>query len=124
MSHANTASSFTRDANAAVLGQLAFGDTRDFDDIERGLIASLRDGGLVRNAAGEVVFDLGWFSFIGDDEASPDTVNPSLWRQSQLVTHAGLFRVTDRIYQVRNHDLANVTIVEVTAPWWSSTPAR
>jgi alkyl sulfatase BDS1-like metallo-beta-lactamase superfamily hydrolase len=111
MSDPNAASSFTKDANAAVIGQMPFDDTRDFDDVQRGLKAPLRDGGLVRNAAGDVVFDLGWFSFIGE-EASPATVNPSLWRQSQLITQAGLYEVTDRLYQVRNHDLANVTIVE------------
>ena len=39
-------------------------------------------------------------------------MHPSLWRQSQLIRHAGLFEVCERIYQVRNHDIANVTIIE------------
>ena len=43
---------------------------------------------------------------------APDTVNPSLWRQSQLVAKHGLFEVVEGIYQVRGFDLSNVTFVE------------
>ena len=43
---------------------------------------------------------------------APDTVNPSLWRQSQLVVQGGLYKVVDRLYQVRSADLSNLTIVE------------
>jgi alkyl sulfatase BDS1-like metallo-beta-lactamase superfamily hydrolase len=39
-------------------------------------------------------------------------VNPSLWRQSQLVREGGLFKVVDGVYQVRNSDIGNLTIVE------------
>ena len=43
----------------------------------------------------------------------PATVNPSLWRQSQLCYINGLFEVVpDGIYQVRNADLSNLTIFE------------
>lgn len=41
-------------------------------------------------------------------------MNPSLWRQSQLLNISGLFQVTEGIYQVRNFDLSNMTIVEGT----------
>ena len=43
---------------------------------------------------------------------APDTVNPSLWRQSRLVAIDGLFEVAEGIYQVRGMDLSNTTIVE------------
>jgi alkyl sulfatase BDS1-like metallo-beta-lactamase superfamily hydrolase len=45
-------------------------------------------------------------------DTHPDTVNPSLWRLAQLNAHAGLFQVTDRVYQVRGLDLSNMTIIE------------
>ena len=32
---------------------------------------------------------------------APATVNPSLWRQAQLNGFQGLFKVTDRVYQIR-----------------------
>ncbi|MGV7167244.1 MBL fold metallo-hydrolase, partial [Xanthomonas citri] len=46
------------------------------------------------------------------DETSPDTVNPSLWRQERLNRIAGLFKVTEHVYQVRGLDLSNMTIIE------------
>ena len=39
-------------------------------------------------------------------------MHPSLWRQSVLVTQAGLYEVVPGIYQVRGLDLSNVTFVE------------
>ena len=39
-------------------------------------------------------------------------VNPSLWRQAQLNAIHGLFKVTERVYQVRGFDISNMTIIE------------
>ncbi len=44
--------------------------------------------------------------------SAPATVNPSLWRLAQLNNEAGLFKVTDRLYQVRGADLSNMNIIE------------
>jgi alkyl sulfatase BDS1-like metallo-beta-lactamase superfamily hydrolase len=66
----------------------------------------------VHGPDGRVTWDPNKFAFVGNDEPCPPTVNPSLWRQSQLCAHGGLFQVTDRMYQVRNHDISNLTIVE------------
>ncbi len=87
---------------------LPFGDTADFEAAERGLI----DAGdpVVRNEAGEVVWDNGSYGFLAGD--APDTVHPSLWRQSALVARQGLFEVTGGIYQVRGYDLSNMSVVE------------
>lgn len=89
---------------------LPFHDTRDFDDARRGFLARLEPN-VVRNAAGEVVWDNDSYADFLIGEA-PDTVHPSLWRQSILNTIDGLFEVTPRIYQVRGLDLSNVTFVE------------
>ena len=86
-----------------------FDDTADFDAVTRGLIDSGEP--VVRDANGEVVWDNGSYtSFLTGD--SPESVHPSLWRQSTLVATQGLFEVTDGIYQVRGYDLSNMTIVE------------
>lgn len=88
---------------------LPFGDTADFEAADRGLI----DVGdpVVRNEAGEVVWDNGSYrGFLTGD--APDTVHPSLWRQSTLVARQGLFEVTDGIYQVRGYDLSNLSVIE------------
>ncbi|MGU3498886.1 hypothetical protein [Mycobacterium sp. C31M] len=43
---------------------------------------------------------------------APDSVNPSLWRVVALNGEAGLYEVTDGIYQLCGLDLANMTVVE------------
>jgi alkyl sulfatase BDS1-like metallo-beta-lactamase superfamily hydrolase len=106
------ATEHTRKANAALAGSLPFDDDRDFEDARRGLIAPLPDGGLVKNAAGQVTWDVGRYAFLKTDAAVPDTVNPSLWRQARLLAYTGLFEVTEGIYQVRGNDLSNITFIE------------
>ena len=44
-------------------------------------------------------------------------MNPSLWRQAKLNAIHGLFEVSDRIYQVRGYDLANMSLVESDNGW-------
>ncbi|MFG2424800.1 hypothetical protein ACGFWD_37975 [Streptomyces sp. NPDC048448] len=59
--------------------------------MSRGLIAPLPDGGVIRDGRGETVFDSTVFDYV--DGPALDTVNPSLWRQSRIFKHAGLFQV-------------------------------
>src|ERR1700750_2241371 len=87
---------------------LPFGDTADFEAADRGLI----DAGdpVARNERGQVIWDNGSYGFLTGE--APDTVHPSLWRQSTLVARQGLFEVTDGIYQVRGYDLSNMSVIE------------
>lgn len=86
-----------------------FDDRRDFEDADRGFIGTIEPN-IVRNAAGDVVWDGESYAFLAGE--APDTVHPSLWRQSQLVAKHGLFEVTAGIYQVRGLDLSNISFVE------------
>jgi alkyl sulfatase BDS1-like metallo-beta-lactamase superfamily hydrolase len=95
--------------NSAVLKQLPFTDRTDFESVSKGLIAPFK--GQVKDAAGNVIWDVRAYDFLAKDQA-PDSVNPSLWRLAQLSTHAGLFEVSPKLYQVRGLDLANMTIIE------------
>ncbi|PMY00713.1 hypothetical protein C1X54_37255, partial [Pseudomonas sp. GW460-13] len=54
---------------------------------------------------------------VGNDKPAPDAVNPSLWRNAQLLANYGLYKVTDRIYQVRGLELANMTLVQGDTGW-------
>lgn len=101
----------TRAANAELLQQLPFNDTSDFDDAKRGLIAPL-PGELIQGEGGNPIWNPQQYNFIVEGAEAPATVNPSLWRQSQLINISGLFEVADGIYQVRNLDLSNMTIIE------------
>ncbi|MFH8616946.1 alkyl/aryl-sulfatase [Streptomyces sp. NPDC017979] len=89
--------------------RLPFSDAQDFEDAARGLIAR-RTPNVVTGADGSPVWDGDGYAFLVDD--APATVNPSLWRESQLVVQQGLFEVVEGIYQVRGFDLSNVTFVE------------
>ena len=112
----------TRQAQRAVRVSLDFSDVQAYADAHRGFIAPLPDMGRITGEEGRLVWNLEPYAFLAagmDTSASrliptegPDTVNPSLWRQSQLVLRDGLYKVTDRIYQVRNADLSNMTIIE------------
>jgi alkyl sulfatase BDS1-like metallo-beta-lactamase superfamily hydrolase len=105
---------FTITANRAVSKSLPLADQQDFEDATRGFIGS--DAQVVaRNREGELVWNLPAYDFIEGD--APDSVNPSLWRQASLNNIAGLFKVTDRVYQVRGYDLANMSIIEGETGW-------
>ncbi|MDM0112066.1 alkyl sulfatase dimerization domain-containing protein [Variovorax sp. J22R133] len=80
------------------------------DDATRGFIATWPNAE-VRDANGRVVWTLAGYEFLQDEVAAP-TVHPGLWEQARRNMHHGLFEVTERIYQVRGFDLANMTIIE------------
>jgi len=102
---------YTQAHNKAVYTQLNFNNKQDFSDTKRGFIAPLPHNGIIKNKSGKIVWDLSRYNFL-KKEKSPETVNPSLWRQAQLLSKAGLFKVADRIYQVRGADISNMTIIE------------
>lgn len=105
------ASSATKTYNQRLLGELPFSDKSDFDNAKRGLVAPLPTE-MIKGTEGNLIWDPQKYGFIQPDAAAPDTVNPSLWRQAQLITMSGLFKVADGLYQVRNLDLSNMTIIE------------
>ena len=107
----------TRAANASVYQQLSFADTQDFTDAQRGFIGR-PETLTIRDATGKLVWDLeSYKQFITLEAEAPDTVNPSLWRISQLNMLYGLFQVTDRIYQVRGYDISNITFIRGDTGW-------
>ncbi len=107
------ASQTTLDYNNKLYDAYPFDDKTSFEEAQKGHIAPLPNNGVVKNANGRVVWDLSAFqAFIKQGEKSPETVNPSLWRQSQLLMYSGLFEVVPGVYQVRGADLSNMTIVE------------
>ncbi len=106
-----SASVHTRALHDASLRELHFEDREDFDDAQRGLLATSASL-LVRDARGRVVWDMDSYAFIDPDDPSPETVHPSLWRMAQLNGMHGLFEVIPGIYQVRGYDLSNMTLVE------------
>jgi alkyl sulfatase BDS1-like metallo-beta-lactamase superfamily hydrolase len=107
-------SSFTVDINRNVSRALPISDQQDFEDARRGFIATGKDV-VVIDAGGAEVWNLPAYDFIQGD--APASVNPSLWRQASLNKINGLFKVTDRVFQVRGYDLSNMSIIEGDTGW-------
>lgn len=94
---------------------LDWADVQDFEDASRGFIARLETP-TVTAADGTPTWDLTAYAFL-DREEAPDTVNPSLWRQARVNMLHGLFKVADRIYQVRGMDLSVISFIEGDTGW-------
>ncbi|RZT41777.1 alkyl/aryl-sulfatase [Cupriavidus agavae] len=104
------ATPLTEQSHAEWLRKLPFSDRADYEDAKRGLVARFPER-TIKTADGNVAWDFDAYAFESAADA-PSTVNPSLWRLAQLNNEAGLFKVSDRVYQIRGNDLANMTIVE------------
>ncbi|GAA4379833.1 alkyl/aryl-sulfatase [Agromyces bauzanensis] len=105
----NEATEAIRAQQRELAASLPFDDTRDLGATDRGFIAAFEPG-VVHRDDGAEAWDANEFAFITGD--APDTVNPSLWRQSTLVSKQGLYEVVEGIYQVRGLDLSNISFVE------------
>nr|WP_083332631.1 alkyl sulfatase dimerization domain-containing protein [Hyphomonas sp. Mor2] len=109
-----TATAFTKQANADLATRLDLSQGSDGEDARRDRLAYIEDEAIL-NANGDLVWSIPQFEFLDAD--APETVNPSLWRQSQLAAHHGLFKVADGIYQVRGYDLSVMSIIEGETGW-------
>lgn len=89
----------------------SFEDKIDFENASRGFVASLEPCIIREKATGRIVWNNDEYRFL-QEARCPETANPSLWRQAQLVGKQGLFQVTEGIYQARGFDLSNMTIIE------------
>lgn len=104
------ATEMTRGVIAAAQHLLPFTDRQDFADAERGRIAA-PNAGVIAGTGGLAVWDMDAYAFEAAEE-TPATVHPSLWRQAKLNRVAGLFKVVERVYQVRGLDISNLSIIE------------
>lgn len=110
------ATQFTKEKNDAVYTALDFGDKEEFDCAQKGLIAA-PEALELKDENGKVIWSQKAYSFVENGAEAPATVNPSLWRDTQLNHIYGLFEVTDGIYQVRGYDMSNMTLIEGKTGW-------
>lgn len=88
----------------------SFDDLVSFRDADRGFIDKLNPC-IIKDNRGNVVWDNEAYNFLFNTPC-PQTANPKLWRQAQLVSKQGLFKVVEGIYQIRGFDLSNMTVIE------------
>lgn len=108
------ATAITAEKNAEWYEKLDFSDRREFANAERGWLDNA-EGRIIDGDDNRSVWDLQSYGDLNRD--APDTVNPSLWRNTQLNAKAGLFEVCDGIYQVRGFDMANTTFIRTDHGW-------
>ena len=68
------------------------------------------------DADGNVVWNVKQREYMKDTKI-PDSVNPSLWRNTLYNSYAGLFKVCGGIYQVRGYDMSNITFIKTNNVW-------
>lgn len=113
---ANPATESTARLNAAWYDMLDFDDTSEKENALRGLIEA-PESLVILDDAGKEVWNVADYAFVNELETVPDTVNPSLFRNTLYNSYAGLFEVCDGIYQVRGYDMANATFIRTDSGW-------
>ena len=113
---ANPATETTARLNAAWFDTLDFDDESEKENALRGLIEA-PESLVILDDAGKEVWNVADYAFVNELEAVPDTVNPSLFRNTLYNSYAGLFEVCDGIYQVRGYDMANATFIRTDNGW-------
>lgn len=108
------ATQYTIDANDQVYALLDFGDERELENAQRGLIAA-PESLVIKDDTGKIVWSQDAYACLSED--APGTANPSLWRNAQLNHIYGLFEVMDGIYQVRGYDMSNITFIKGDTGW-------
>eukprot|EP01035_Chromulina_nebulosa_P034815 gene34815-46763_t len=91
-----------------------FNNRQDYAFAERGFLGTRADPKILA-ADGRLVWDLNAYDFLKGP--APASVNPSLWRQSQILAKHGLFEVTKGVWQVRGFDISNVTFIAGKTGW-------
>ena len=109
------ATTITKQINEDVYQVLDFDDTQEEDFAKKGFITA-PDSLQITDDDGNVVWNMDNYDFVRDAD-SPDSANPSLWRNTKSNANYGLFQVSDDIYQVRGYDLSNMTFVRTDNGW-------
>lgn len=109
------ATTITKQINEDVYQVLDFDDTQEEEFAKKGFITAT-DSLQITDDDGNVIWNMDNYDFVRDAD-SPDSANPSLWRNTKSNANYGLFQVSDDIYQVRGYDLSNMTFVRTDNSW-------
>ena len=95
---------------------LPFEDERDFMEQKRGFVAAPPYKQIMAEA-GHVAWDMGSYEWLLQSNDF-DSIHPSLQRQAILNMNYGLYEVlSEKIYQVRGFDLANISFIKSNTGW-------
>ena len=99
----------TRAAHMAAAAKLPADDGQDADFAARGFLGTTNQPAIPRDDGKGIAWDFGWLSQLKGP--APASVHPSLWRHAMLMGKHGLYKVTDRVYQVRGFDVTTMTVI-------------
>ena len=91
------ASKYTADENAQVYKTLDFSDEQEKEFAKKGFITA-PDTLEIKTESGTVAWSQSAYDFIRNS-STPDSANPSLWRNTELNSLYGLFEVVDGVVQ-------------------------
>ena len=109
------ATTITKQINENVYQVLDFDDKQEEEFATKGFITA-PESLTITDEEENVIWNMDSYSFVKDAE-SPDSANPSLWRNTKLNANYGLYQVSDDIYQVRGYDISNMTFVRTDNGW-------
>lgn len=99
----------TRATQAEALRNLPADNGQDAEFATRGFLATYAGPAIPRDDGKGPAWDFARLERL--QGPVPPSVNPSLWRHAQLMGKHGLYKVTDRVYQVRGFDLSVMTVI-------------
>lgn len=99
----------TRAANAAAAAALPADNGQDAEFATRGFVGRWGEPSIPRDDGKGVSWDFAALDRL--QGPVPESVNPSLWRHSLLLSKHGLFKVSDRVYQIRGFDISVMTVI-------------
>lgn len=112
------ATKYTKSKNKDFAKSLPVDDGTDAANVARGFIATRENPVIEKhepNAWQPISWDLSKSNFVKGE--SPETVNPSLWRQAGLNAQHGLYEICEDFYQVRGFDTSNATFIRGNTGW-------
>jgi alkyl sulfatase BDS1-like metallo-beta-lactamase superfamily hydrolase len=109
VAEASGADAATRASHAQRLAGLPVEDGQDAARADRGFIGTWDKPEIPRDDGTGPAWRFSDFDSLRGER--PDTVDPSLWRQAQLMARHGLYKVAEGLHQVRGFDLSVMTIV-------------
>lgn len=101
------ASTCTCQKNKQLGTMLPFDHNHELDLAKQNCVASFNQ--LEIKQGEKVIWSQKAYEFL--ETECPDSANPSLWENARCNHQTGLFRVTDKIFQLRGFDMANLTLI-------------
>ncbi|MBU5363284.1 MBL fold metallo-hydrolase [Enterococcus raffinosus] len=108
------ASHYTCQHNQQMKSSLPFNQNHELNLAKQNCVASFNKLEIIQE--NKVIWSQKAYDFLEND--CPESANPSLWENARCNHQTGLFRVTDKIFQLRGFDMANLSLILTRKNTW------